>query len=60
MRIILLRPAIVLELLLLALGWVLAVACSRCALCVSSWASNNLPALDWYLGAARKNDKGDE
>lgn len=58
MRLILLLPAMVLELLLLALGWMLAVAYPRGAVCVTSWASKNLPALDWYLGAAQ-NQKVD-
>ncbi len=59
MRLILLPPAMVFELLLLSLGWILAVAYPRGAVCVSSWASKNLPALDWYLGAAQKNQKVD-
>lgn len=57
MRLILLLPAMVLELLLLTLGWILTVAYPRGAVCVSSWASKNLPALDWYLGAAQKKQK---
>lgn len=60
MRPLLLLPAILLECGLLAIGWVLAIACPRVALRLSHWASKTLPALDWYLGAGRKNEKTED
>lgn len=60
MRLILLLPAMLLELLLLAFSWVLAAVFPNAALCVASWASKVFPDLDWYLGAAPMNDKVDE
>lgn len=60
MRLFLLMPTIVLEKLLLAISWVIAGKYPGGAQRISSWASKNLPTLDWYLGAAPMNDKVDE
>jgi len=50
LRIVLLPIAVLLELVLLASGWILALMSPAKAMCLSHWAESRLPSLGWYVG----------
>lgn len=53
LRFPLLPFAIVLELALLALGWILTFARPVTAARLAEWVEQRFPSLDWYLGRTR-------
>ncbi|WP_312484900.1 hypothetical protein [Stutzerimonas nitrititolerans] len=52
-RLPLLPFAILIEIFLLTIAWLIAVARPAFAVRLVSWAENNLPSLSWYWGGKR-------
>lgn len=53
LRILLLIPMVLVELVLLALCWIVAIIHKPTAWRLTEWSIENLPAKDWYMGEQR-------